>query len=214
MVKDDPLVMIADLRTWIEERFRSLEAASSDEAKKDEARARYREVVDVIRRLERLQHPVSKKTRAEKAELEEFLHTLNEDENQLTVLAEELSSLVKDIKGRLRDIRGRKTPRGVKSMPKRLRVEFPDGTIFCENKAVDTFVQALNHIGLERVLELSIKLNRHPLVSTRRLEQVRAARELNGYFIETHSSTDQKARCIEKIADALRIELSVSVNGH
>ena len=214
MVKDDPLVMIADLRTWIEERFRSLEATSSDEAKKDAARARLREVADVIRQLERLQLSVDEEIRSEKAALEKLLHTPNEDENQLTVLAEELSPLVRDIKGRLKDIRDRRTPRGVKSRPKRLRVEFPDGTIFCENKAVDTFVQALNHIGLERVLELSIKLNRRPLVSTQRLEQVRAAKELNGYFIETHSSTDQKARCIKQVADALHIELSASVNGH
>ena len=81
----------------------------------------------------------------------------------------------------------------------------------CENKATATFVRVLHRIGLERVSELPIKLSGCPLVSTRKHESARAVRELDGYFIATHSSTEGKATCIQQIADALQMDISVGV---
>ena len=214
MSNDDSLEMIAQLRTWVEECFLSLQAASSDEEKKNEAKARYREVIGIIHQLEKLHIPISEEIKSEKAALEEFLHTPNEEENQLTFLAKELSSLAKDINHRLQDRRSQKTPRGEKAPPKRLRVEFSDGTIIEENKATDTLVNTIQHIGLQRVSELPIKMNGCPLVSTRKHESARAIRELDGYFIETHSNTEGKAKCIQQIAAALRIDISVSVSDY
>ena len=213
MIHDDSLVMIEKLKIWVKERFRALQSASSD-GENDAAKARYREVVDVIRRLEKLQVPVPEEIRSEKAALEEFLYASNEDENQLTILAKELSSLAKNIRGRLQDIRHQKTPRGSNVPPKQLRVEFPDGTIACENKATDTFVQVLDYIGLKRVSELPIKRFGCPLVSTRKQESASMylmARELNGYFIQTTSSTDQKAKFIQRIAKKLDIKITVNI---
>ena len=180
-----------------------------------EAKARYQEVIGIIRQLEKLHLPVSDEIKSEKAALEDSLRAPNEDEDQLTVLARELSSLAKDIQLRAKQIQ--KTPSGgVKAPPKRLRVEFSDGTIIDENKAADTFIHAIRHIGLQRVSELPIKKFGHPLVSTRMPKYelphyTKTLREIDGYFINTYSGTNQKAQYIKRIADTLQMDISVSI---
>lgn len=200
MANADPSEMIEELRAWADERFLSLESAIE-----------YQKIAEIVDQLERLQIPVSEEIKSRKSALESSLDASTEGESQLTFLAKEISSLAKNINHRLRDIRSQKTAIGRKASPKRLRVEFPDGTVVCENKATDTFVQVLHRIGLERVSELPLKLSGCPLVSARKYESARAVRELDGYFIATHSSTEGKATCIQQIADALQMDISVSV---
>ncbi len=200
MANADPSEMIEEIRAWVDECFLSLRHE-----------VEYQEIVEIIDQLERLQIPVSEEIQSKKAALESSLDASNEGESQLTFFAKELSSLAKDINHRLRDIQRQKTASGRKAPPKRLRVEFPDGAVICENKATDTFVQVIHRIGLERVSELPIKLSGCPLVSAREHESARAVRELDGYFIETHSSTEGKASCVQRIADSLRIDISVDV---
>ncbi len=219
MANTDPSEMIEEIRAWVDERFLSLRLG-----------VEYQEIVEIADQLERLQIPVSEDIKSKRAALverlqipvsedikskraalESSLDALNEVESQLTFLVKELSSLAKDINHRLRDIRSQKTARGKKAPPKRLRVEFPDGTVVCENKATDTFVQVIQRIGLERVSELPLRLAGCPLVSARKYESARAVRELDGYFIATHSSTEGKATCIQQIADILQMDISVSV---
>lgn len=203
MVYSGPSGMIKEIRAWVDECFLSLESAIE-----------YQKIAEIVDQLERLQIPVSEDIKSKKAALESSLDASNEGENQLTFLAKELSSLAKDINHRLRDIRSQKTARGRKAPPKRLRVEFPDGTVVCENKATATFVRVLHRIGLERVSELPLKLSGCPLVSARKYESARAVRELDGYFIATHSSTEGKATCLQRIADALQIDISVSISNY
>ena len=200
MANSNPSEMTEEIRTWIEECFLSLED-----------RMRYQEITEIISQLERLQIPVSEDINSEKAALEKSLDASRGEESQLTSLAKELSSLAKDINHRLRDMRSRKTSKSTKALPKRLKVEFSDGTVICEDTATNTFVQSIQHIGLQRVSELPIRMNGCPLVSTRKPESARAARELEGYFIETHSNTEGKSKCIQQIAGALQIKVSVSV---
>ena len=200
MANADPSEMIEEIRAWVDECFLSLRHG-----------VEYQEITEIVDQLERLQIPVSEEIKSKKAALESSLDASNEGESQLTFLVKELSSLAKEINHRLRDIRSQKTARGRKAPPKRLRVEFPDGTVVCENKATDTFVQVIQRIGLERVSELPLRLSGCPLVSARKYESARTVRELDGYFIATHSSTEGKATCIQQIADTLQMDISVSV---
>ena len=200
MANAGPSEIIEEIRAWVDERFRSLESAID-----------YQKIEEIIAQLKRLQIPVSEEMKSKKATLESSLDTSAEGEDQLTFLAKELSSLAKDINRRLRDIRSQRTAMARKAPPKRLRVELPDGTVICENKATDTFVRVLHRIGLERVSELPIKLSGCPLVSTRRYESARAVRKLDGYFIATHSSTEGKAACVQQIVKELDIKITVGV---
>lgn len=195
----DPLAGIAQIKEWVDESLVSLKAASLDEAK-----ARYRTVIQVIDQLHKLDIPIPDALKAEKEDLEEFLNVPKEHERKLTSLAQELSSLAQDINRQLEDKRRRR--------PTRLEVMFPDGTVICEDKAIDTFVKSLQYIGLKRIAELqSIKQYGHPLVSTQKSESARQVHDIEGYFISTESSTKQKARYLQRIADALRIDIAVDI---
>ena len=202
----DPLETVHQLRAWVEESFSSLNAVPLAEAK-----ARYREITKVIDWLKKLHIPISEDIKSEKEALEELISTSDERKNLIS-LAKELSYLARDINHQLRGMRSPGIPGGGKAPPKKLRVTFPDGTVILENKAVDTFVKSIQCIGLKRVSELrSVRQYGHPLVSTQKNEKSGNVRELDGYFIETRSSTEKKASHIRNIARAFRIELSVDV---
>lgn len=141
---------------------------------------------------------------------EEFLHTPNKNKCwKLASLATKLSSLAMYIKNTLPNQNTSGKPRKPHT---RLKVKFSNGTIIRENTAADTLVKVIQRIGPQQVSELPIKMSGRPLVSTQRPESVvKQVRELDGYFIETRSNTKTKAKCIEQIADALHIDISVSV---
>ena len=201
----DPLKVVSQVRTWVEQSLSSLTTAPLAEA-----RARYREVLKAIDQLEKLHIPVSDAINSEREELEKLISVADERE-KLTSLAKELSSLARDINHQLRGMRTPGTTTSRMAPPKTLRVTFPDGTVICKNKATDTFIQSLQHIGLQRVSELPIRHLRHPLVSTQKDESAKNFRELEGYFIGTYSSTNQKAKQIRCIASILNVEISVEV---
>ena len=214
MARDDSLEVVNQLRIWIEERFLSLHNASSDREEKNEVMARYRKLTSIIQQLEGLRIPMPEDVEAEKLALEEFLHTTNEEENKLVFLSSELSSLAKDINYRLRGLRSQTTRRGKRTISKRLRVQFSDGTIIDEPISTNTFVNSIRRMGLQRVSELPIKKDGVPLVSTQEPESSREARKfqkIEEYFINTYSSTNTKVRYIQRIAEALRIDISVSI---
>lgn len=204
----DPLETVDQLRAWAD---KSLSSLRTDTVRMAAAKRRYRTVMKVVDQLERLNIPISEDIISEKETLEELIRTSNEM-GRLTSLAKELSSLAKDINHQLRGERGSRTNKGRRGPRKHLRVSFHDGTVIHESRAVDTFVKAIQHIGLRRIAKLeTIRAHGHPLVSTIRNESSRGIRELDGYFVETHSSTTDKARFIKRIADALRIDVSVDV---
>lgn len=174
MATDDSLEMVNQLRTWIEERFQSLHADSSDGQERNEAMARYRKLISVVHQLEGLGKAIPEDVESEKTALEEFLHIPKEEESELVSLSRELSSLAKEINYRLRGMRSQKSSTGKKAPTKRLRVEFPDGTIINDAKSIDTFVDSIRHIGLQRVSELPIKKDGLPLVVNQEPESPRA----------------------------------------
>jgi len=206
----DPLETVYQLRVWVEkslENYSSLDAATLVEAK-----ARYRTVIEIINGLENLRIPIPEDINLEKENLKNILKVPSEEKGKLTDLAKELSSLAVDIKRQLRVMRSLKTTDGKKAPPKGLQVTFPDGVVFCENTATKTFIRTLQHIGLKRVSELqSIRALGHPLVSTQKNESAGSAHEIDGYYIETLSSTETKAKYIRRIAGNLNIDVMVNV---
>ena len=204
----DPLETVEQLRAWVEKMLPSLKEGTVRMAA---AKKRHRTVLGIIDQLERLQIPISEDIASEMESLEELISASNE-RARLTSLAKELSSLAKEINSQLRGERSSKITRGGRGPAKQLQVSFPDGTVICESKATDSFVRSIQHIGLERVAKLrTIRVNRHPIVSVIRNESSRGFRELDGYFVETHISTKDKARYIQRIANALRIDVTVNV---
>lgn len=204
----DPLETVEQLRAWVE---KSLPSLKNGTVRMTAAKKRHRTVMGIIDQLERLQIPISGDIVSEKEALEEMIGTSNERE-KLTSLAKELSSLSKEINRQLRGEPSSRPAKGRRRPAKQLRVSFPDGTVICESKATDTFVSSIQYIGLQRVEELpTIIVDGHPLVSAIRNESSRGFRELDGYFVQTHISTKDKARYIQRIADALRLDISADV---
>ena len=199
----DPITAIRQLRDWVEESLSSLETVRLAEAK-----ARNREITRVMDQLHKLDLPISEEIISEKRALDKLIGISGVRE-KLPSLAKELSSLAKDIRDGLRRQEEHGTPRG---RPKKLRVTFPDGTVVFDNKAVETFLKSIQYIGLDRVSKLQSPTKfGHPIVSTKRNENAMQVREVEGYFIETHSDTKQKARWIREIARALRIAIEVEL---
>lgn len=97
-----------------------------------------------------------------------------------------------------------------KSSKTGLMVRFPDGTIICEDKAADTLVRALEKIGFSKVEALNIPVNKENIVSrspSMRYNEVK----YGGFYIKTHSSTEQKKKNLERISEELDLSLSVSI---
>ncbi len=204
----DPLETLEQLRAWVEKSFPSLKDGT---VRMTAAKKRHRTVMGIIDQLDRLQIPISEDIVSERESLEELIAASNERE-VLTFLAKELSSLAKDINRQLRGERSSTTNRGGRGPAKKLWVSFSDGTVICENKAIDTFVKSVQYMGFSRIAKLqTIRASGHPIVSLTPNELSRGFRELDGYFVETHMSTKNKARYIQRIADALRIDVSVDV---
>lgn len=91
-----------------------------------------------------------------------------------------------------------------------LLVRFKDGSIICEKTAALTLAKTIERIGFERVAGLGIKVNKEDIVS-RNPSTKYGEVPLNGYFIKTHSSTDQKKRTLEQISRRLNLELEVTI---
>lgn len=214
---DDAAVeMISQLRTFVEERFRALNAARSEETRKSAARARLREIERVIHQLENLNFPIPKDINSEKTALEKFIRVPIKDpsrqRNELVSLAKNLAALEQQINRRLRHMRTRRTANVERAPRGKLRVEFPDGKVVFEENSTRTFIEAIRFIGLKRVSRLPILSRGHRLVSATRPPSGSQAKEVDGYFIQTKSPTKQKASWLRKIADHIRLRIDISVD--
>jgi hypothetical protein len=203
----DPLETVCQLRTWVEKSFLSLETLTLAETN-----VRYRTVIEIIDRCKKLQIPIPDDISSEKENIEKVRNASNNERIKLTDLAKELMLLAKDIKRQLQKKQSSRTMSGRKAAPKGLQVVFSDGMVICEETAINTFIKTLQHIGLKRVSELqSIMQSGYPLVTTKRSESADFVRETDGYFIQTKTSTEAKAKYIRRIADNLNVDITVNV---
>lgn len=207
----DPIDMVRILGEWVEK------TVSFDEPVLLEAKKRYRIVTEIIDRFNELNIPIPEDVAIEKGNLERMLNTSHDNRVQLRALAAELSSLMKLINRQLsikKVGRQNNDQQGVlaRERNKKLHVTLPDGTIICEHKAANTFLKAIQLIGVQRVAELqSIRAYGHSLVSTQPNRNGKEVHEVEGNYIETHSNTGQKARFLKLIANKLKLNIVITV---
>ena len=157
--------------------------------------------------------PVSQKLLDEKEEMEENLknYTLPDEEfKDVLLVADQLSKLSKQIKKQVNKL---KNPgkQEIKA-PTILSVKFDDGTVFKEEHAVKTFTKAIQYMGLEKVSCLEdIQVLDHPLVSKTKNINAKAPKQVDGYYIETYSSTKQKQKWLKRIAEELNIGIEFEI---
>ena len=196
----DPIRAVRHLRSWVEESL-----SSPDIGELASVKARYRKITKVIDQLKALGISASEDIQSEKKALEQLIDA-SDQTKKLRLLGNELAMFARDIDRHLRKLKGGR------AHPQKLRVAFPDGAVIIEKKAVDTFVKSIQWIGLERVSEIkSVKRYGHPIVSRERNKSAGMVREVDGYFIETKSSTKDKAGFIRDIARALGLEIEVDL---
>ena len=74
-----------------------------------------------------------------------------------------------------------------------------------------TFAKFIKHIGVKKVKSLGLQCRNVPLISADKesLSDIGHKDLGNGLYLITHSSTLQKKRQIEKIADLLNLDVKV-----
>lgn len=92
----------------------------------------------------------------------------------------------------------------------RLRVRLQGETI-CKATAVDTYVEALCRLGLERVHQLPMRLCGVPLVSTKRPGGYQSTRRVGPFYVVTHASNRAKKLVLERAARRLGKPIEIDV---
>lgn len=93
---------------------------------------------------------------------------------------------------------------------KRLRVTMDDGEVIERKNGLDTFIEVIEKLGIEKVKELDLIRNTIQLISTSKDPKV-AQRRLGQYYIVTRMSTRSKKRMLDRIAKGLKKDLVVEV---
>lgn len=203
MSKYEPREAVSQLKSWIGDKIINL-----DQGNKGEFKERYQVVVDTINNIKVLDMTIPDDLVSEKEKLEEILDT----EAILRELQQELSLLVTNMKQSLSRKSKIKTQKGKIAPRKKLTVTFSDGITFCEENATATFIMSLAHIGLGKIAGLvDITSRGHPLVSKQKNRDAMSLRMVDGYYIETHSGTEVKARKLELIANVLNVDITIDV---
>ena len=84
----------------------------------------------------------------------------------------------------------------------RLDVTMPNGENIAHHMAVDTFAEVIEKLGIEEVRRVYLYL-----VSTSQSPQYN--RQVGEYYVRTQSSTREKKRQLERVAERLGIQLTV-----
>lgn len=98
-----------------------------------------------------------------------------------------------------------------KAKKTRLSVKFPDGTTIENSYAYETFIDTILKIGIEKVAELNMKWVGLPLVSKIKDDFYNQHEVEDGWWIVTHSATNQKRLQLEEMSKKLKLGLSVEI---
>ena len=101
----------------------------------------------------------------------------------------------------------------IKNPTKGLRVTFADGTVIWHRQAIDTFIDALRKIGLERIAKLDIKHGGgFNLVSKTMRPTVPGhiwQHECDGWYIYSNISNGTKAEDLKRISGHYHLGLKI-----
>lgn len=94
-----------------------------------------------------------------------------------------------------------------------LCVILPNGDLIQENKAADTFAEAIRLAGPDRVKTLGLTLDKENIILlTDNKPSPISPHELGGgYYVNTHSNTASKQRMLEKISKAFKLGWEVKI---
>lgn len=101
----------------------------------------------------------------------------------------------------------------VENVTKGLRVEFADGTVIWHRKAIDTFVEALRKIGLERIPQVGVIHAGYNLVGKKKRPLTPGhvwQHECDGWFIYSNISNETKITDLKKISSFFKLKLKIS----
>lgn len=100
----------------------------------------------------------------------------------------------------------------VENPTKGLRVTFSDGTIVCRGTAIDTLIDTLKIIGLDRIPEVGIMHCGYNLVDTR-MRPIKPGciwqHESRGWYIYSNISNKVKRDDLQKISDYYQMDLKI-----
>ena len=101
----------------------------------------------------------------------------------------------------------------IENATKGMRVLFPDGTVIWHRQAIDTFIDALRKIGLERIPAVGIEHgNGYNLVGKKKRPTVPGRiwqHESEGWYIYSNISNSTKAEDLKRISDYYHLSLKV-----
>ena len=101
----------------------------------------------------------------------------------------------------------------IENTTKGMRVTFPDGTVIWHRQAIDTFIDALRKIGLERIHTVGIEHgNGYNLVSRDKRPTVPGRiwqHECDGWYIYSNISNGTKSEDLKRISDYYHLGLKI-----
>ena len=97
-----------------------------------------------------------------------------------------------------------------KSKHTKLRVILQNGKVIQKPFAVDTFIETIRVIGIERVRNLGLTTRKLPLIGKQKSIEY-TQHEADGYLICTHSSTEEKKKFLMEISNKLDVGLKVEI---
>ncbi len=91
-----------------------------------------------------------------------------------------------------------------------LKVRLSDGKEIFKNRSIDTYVETIEHLFPDLILETGITLRRAPLVSKERYNN-KQIKLKDGYYLSVCSHTKDLAEVLRKVADALGEHIEIEI---
>ena len=102
--------------------------------------------------------------------------------------------------------------RHIENPTKGLRVTFPDGTVIWHKAAINTFVDALRKVGLDRIPQVGIEHGGYNLVSKDKRPVVPGRiwqHEVDGWYVYSNISNETKSDDLKRISKFFNLGMKV-----
>ena len=103
------------------------------------------------------------------------------------------------------------TPVQTRAKQEKIQVTFPDGSVICYKRVIDTFIETIRRIGPDRVASLGMEVRHHPLVSKEKIALFKDNSKPvdEEWFVITESDTAQKYMQLASISKQLDLGLII-----
>lgn len=117
------------------------------------------------------------------------------------------------IKEEPEEVKPHEPTKHIENVTKGIKVTFPDGTVIWHRQAIDTFIDALRKIGLERIPAVGIQHgNGYNLVSKDKRPTMPGRiwqHECDGWYIYSNISNGTKAEDLKRISNHYHLGLKI-----